>query len=226
MDKLALGDDLPRVKTEIDAMKNLSHQHICRLYHVIETSKKIFMVLEYCPGGELFDYIISKDRLSEEEARVFFRQIVSAIAYVHSKGYAHRDLKPENLLIDEEHNLKLIDFGLCAKPKGGLDYHLNTCCGSPAYAAPELIQGKAYIGSEADIWSMGVLLYALLCGFLPFDDDNVMAVYRRIMRGKYTIPKWLSPSSTLLLSQMLQVDPKKRITVKHLLSHPWLMEGY
>ncbi|KAM6037116.1 maternal embryonic leucine zipper kinase isoform 4-T4 [Theristicus caerulescens] len=172
MDKLALGDDLPRVKIEIDAMKNLSHQHICQLYHVIETSKKIFMVLEYCPGGELFDYIISKDRLSEEEARVFFRQIVSAIAYVHSQGYAHRDLKP------------------------------------------------------ADIWSMGVLLYALLCGFLPFDDDNVMAVYRKIMRGKYSIPKWLSPSSTLLLNQMLQVDPKKRITVKHLLSHPWLMQGY
>uniref|UniRef100_A0A8B9IZQ4 Maternal embryonic leucine zipper kinase n=1 Tax=Amazona collaria TaxID=241587 RepID=A0A8B9IZQ4_9PSIT len=226
MDKLALGDDLPRVKTEIDAMKNLSHQHICQLYHVIETSKKIFMVLEYCPGGELFDYIISKDHLSEEEARVFFRQIVSAIAYVHSQGYAHRDLKPENLLIDEEHNLKLIDFGLCAKPKGGLGYHLNTCCGSPAYAAPELIQGKAYIGSEADIWSMGVLLYALLCGYLPFDDDNVMALYRKIMRGKYSIPKWLSPSSTLLLNQMLQVDPKKRITVKHLLSHPWLMQGY
>ncbi|KAM6290020.1 maternal embryonic leucine zipper kinase [Aegotheles albertisi] len=226
MDKLALGDDLPRIKIEIDAMKNLIHQHICQLYHVIETSKKIFIVLEYCPGGELFDYIISKDRLSEEEARVFFRQIVSAVAYVHSRGYAHRDLKPENLLIDEEHNLKLIDFGLCAKPKGGLNYRLHTCCGSPAYAAPELIQGKAYIGSEADIWSMGVLLYALLCGFLPFDDDNVMALYRKIMRGKYSIPKWLSSSSTLLLNQMLQVDPKKRITVKHLLSHPWLMQGY
>uniref|UniRef100_A0A663FH87 Maternal embryonic leucine zipper kinase n=1 Tax=Aquila chrysaetos chrysaetos TaxID=223781 RepID=A0A663FH87_AQUCH len=205
MDKAALGDDLPRVKIEIDAMKNLSHQHICRLYQVIETSKKIFMVLEYCPGGELFDYIISKDRLSEEEARVFFRQIVSAIAYVHGKGYAHRDLKPENLLIDKEHNLKLIDFGLCAKPKGGLDYHLNTCCGSPAYAAPELIQGKAYIGSEADIWSMGVLLYALLCGFLPFDDANVMVTYKKIMRGKYSIPKWLSPGSILLLNQMLQL---------------------
>uniref|UniRef100_A0A8C8RI30 non-specific serine/threonine protein kinase n=1 Tax=Pelusios castaneus TaxID=367368 RepID=A0A8C8RI30_9SAUR len=226
MDKLALGDDLPRVKTEIDAMKNLSHQHICRLYHVIETSKKIFMVLEYCPGGELFDYIISKDRLSEEEARIFFRQIVSAIAYVHSQGYAHRDLKPENLLIDADHNLKLIDFGLCAKPKGGLDYQLNTCCGSPAYAAPELIQGKAYIGSEADIWSMGVLLYALLCGFLPFDDENVMVLYRKILRGKYEVPKWLSVNSTLLLHQMLQVDPKKRITVKHLLNHPWLMHNY
>ncbi|XP_072716931.1 maternal embryonic leucine zipper kinase-like isoform X11 [Ciconia boyciana] len=161
-DKRALGDDLPRVKIEVDAVKNLSHQHICQLYHVIETSKKIFMVLEYCPGGELFDYIIAKDRLSEDEARVFFRQIVSAIAYVHSQGYAHRDLKPENLLIDEEHNLKLIDFGLCAKPK----------------------------------------------------------------RGKYSIPKWRSPSSALLLNQTLQVDPKKRMTVKHLLSHPWLMQGY
>uniref|UniRef100_A0A3P8TZU8 non-specific serine/threonine protein kinase n=1 Tax=Amphiprion percula TaxID=161767 RepID=A0A3P8TZU8_AMPPE len=106
------------------------------------------MVLPYCPGGELFDYIIAKDRLSEEETRVFFRQIVSAMAYVHSQGYAHRDLKPENLLIDGDHNLKLIDFGLCAKPKGGLSYELMTCCGSPAYAAPELIQGKAYIGSE------------------------------------------------------------------------------
>ncbi|NWR81232.1 MELK kinase, partial [Centropus unirufus] len=182
--------------------------------------------VQYCPGGELFDYIVSKDRLSEEEARVFFRQIVSAIAYVHSQGYAHRDLKPENMLIDEERNLKLIDFGLCAKPKGGLDYHLSTCCGSPAYAAPELIQGKAYIGSEADIWSMGVLLYALLCGFLPFDDDNVMVLYQKIMRGKYFTPEWLSPSSTQLLNQMLQVDPKKRTTVKLLLSHPWLMEGY
>ncbi|KAM4708218.1 maternal embryonic leucine zipper kinase [Discoglossus pictus] len=225
MDKDALGDDLPRVKTEIDAMKNFSHQHVCRLYHVIETQKKIFMILEYCPGGELFDYIIEKDRLTEDEARIFFRQIVSAVTYIHSQGYAHRDLKPENLLIDGDHNLKLIDFGLCAKPKGGLDYHLMTCCGSPAYAAPELIQGKAYIGSEADIWSMGVLMYALMCGYLPFDDDNVMMLYKKIMRGKYEIPKWLSPGSVLILSQMLQVDPKKRITVKHLLNHPWLMHG-
>uniref|UniRef100_A0A4W3I743 Maternal embryonic leucine zipper kinase n=1 Tax=Callorhinchus milii TaxID=7868 RepID=A0A4W3I743_CALMI len=226
MDKESLGADLPRVQTEIEAMKNLSHQHVCRLYHVIETSQKIFMILEYCPGGELFDYIIAKDRLSEEETRTFFRQIVSAVAYVHSQGYAHRDLKPENLLIDEDHNLKLIDFGLCAKPKGGLDYQLMTCCGSPAYAAPELIQGKAYIGSEADIWSMGVLLYALLCGFLPFDDDNIVTLYRKIIKGKYSIPKWLSPGSELILKQMLQVDPSRRVSVKQLLNHPWLMQGY
>ncbi|XP_035516512.1 maternal embryonic leucine zipper kinase [Morone saxatilis] len=226
MNKKDLGDDLPRVKVEIEAMKSLSHQHVCRLYHVIETSTQIFMVLEYCTGGELFDYIIAKDRLSEEETRVFFRQIVSAMAYVHSQGYAHRDLKPENLLIDEDHNLKLIDFGLCAKPKGGLNYELMTCCGSPAYAAPELIQGKAYIGSEADVWSMGVLLFALLCGYLPFDDDNCMVLYRKIARGKYDNPRWLSPGSILLLNQMMQVDPKRRITVRQLLDHPWVMKEY
>ncbi|XP_029426609.1 maternal embryonic leucine zipper kinase isoform X5 [Nannospalax galili] len=162
MDKSALGNDLPRVKTEIDALKNLRHQHICQLYHVLETENKIFMVLEYCPGGELFDYIISQDRLSEEETRVVFRQILSAVAYVHSQGYSHRDLKPENLLFDEYHKLKLIDFGLCAIP----------------------------------------------------------------MRGKYDVPKWLSPSSILLLQQMLQVDPKKRISMKNLLSHPWIMHDY
>ncbi|XP_004392349.1 PREDICTED: maternal embryonic leucine zipper kinase isoform X3 [Odobenus rosmarus divergens] len=226
MDKNALGSDLPRVKTEIEALKNLRHQHICQLYHVLETANKIFMVLEYCPGGELFDYIISQDRLSEEETRVVFRQIVSAVAYVHSQGYAHRDLKPENLLFDEYHKVKLIDFGLCAKPKGNKDYHLQTCCGSLAYAAPELIQGKSYLGSEADVWSMGILLYVLMCGFLPFDDDNVMALYKKIMRGKYEVPKWLSSSSILLLQQMLQVDPKKRISVKNLLSHPWIMHDY
>ncbi|XP_066516024.1 maternal embryonic leucine zipper kinase [Hoplias malabaricus] len=226
MEKKDLGDDLPRVKTEIEAMKNLSHQNVCRLYHVIETSSKIYMVLEYCPGGELFDYIVAKDRLSEEETRVFFRQIVAALAYVHSQGYAHRDLKPENLLIDEDHNLKLIDFGLCAKPKGGLGYELMTCCGSPAYAAPELIQGKSYIGSEADVWSMGVLLFALLCGYLPFDDDNCMVLYRKITRGHYDNPRWLSPGSILLLNQMMQVDPKRRLTVRQLLDHSWVMNGY
>ncbi|XP_076824493.1 maternal embryonic leucine zipper kinase-like [Clavelina lepadiformis] len=223
MDKVALGADLPRVKTEIEAMKNLHHQHICRLYQVVETPKKIFMVLEYCSGGELFDYIVQRDRLSESESRVFFRQIVSAVSYMHNLGYAHRDLKPENLLIDDDQKLKLIDFGLCAKPKGGVDGRLHTCCGSPAYAAPELVSGKSYIGSEADLWSMGVLLYALLNGFLPFDDDNIGLLYRKIKAGIYDTPDWLSADSLFLLKRLLQVDPKRRITVEQLRSHPWVV---
>jgi len=226
MDKRTLGDDLPRVKIEINAMKDLRHQHICQLMQVIETDEKIFMILEYCPGGELFDYIVAKDRLSESEARYFFRQIIAALAYIHSKGYAHRDLKPENLLLDDNQCLKLIDFGLCAKPKGGMDNFLTTCCGSPAYAAPELIAGKSYLGAEADLWSMGVLLYALLCGYLPFDDDNINLLYKKIQSGKYESPSWLSPESTQLLSELLQVDPKRRLTMQQLIYHQWVMKGY
>ncbi|XP_050724800.1 maternal embryonic leucine zipper kinase-like [Eriocheir sinensis] len=225
MDKRQLGEDLPRIYLEIEAMKQLSHQHICKLYQVIETDSKIFMVLEYCPGGELFDYIVERDRLEEDEARVFFRQITSAVAFVHKMGYAHRDLKPENLLLDDEQHLKLIDFGLCANPSGGLDQRLATCCGSPAYAAPELVSGRQYLGSEADIWSMGVLLYALLCGFLPFDDENLGALYRKIQAGVYENPEWLSPGSRDLMAAMLQVDPKRRITVSQLMTHPWLSGG-
>ncbi|XP_050392898.1 maternal embryonic leucine zipper kinase [Patella vulgata] len=226
MDKRALGDDLPRVKTEIAAMKELCHQHICKLYQVLETETRFYMVLEYCPEGELFDYIVSKDRLDEAEARIFFRQIVSAVAYIHIKGYAHRDLKPENLLLDEDQNLKLIDFGLCAKPKGGMENHLFTCCGSPAYAAPELISGKQYLGAEADLWSMGVLLYALLCGYLPFDDEKIPSLYRKIQSGKYEVPDWLTPESSILIAQMLQVDPKRRISIQQLINHPWLRKGF
>ncbi|XP_068219010.1 maternal embryonic leucine zipper kinase-like [Palaemon carinicauda] len=225
MDKKQLGDDLPRIYLEIEAMKQLTHQHICKLYQVLETDMKIFMILEYCPGGELFDYIVEKDRLQEDEARLFFRQITSAVAYIHNMGYAHRDLKPENLLLDDDQNLKLIDFGLCANPAGGMDQHLATCCGSPAYAAPELVSGRQYLGSEADIWSMGVLLYALLCGFLPFDDENLGALYRKIQAGIYEKPEWLSSGSRNLLSLMLQVDPKRRILVTDLLNHPWIMQG-
>jgi serine/threonine protein kinase len=181
---------------------------------------------KYCPGGELFDYIVAKDRLSESEARFFFRQIISALAYIHSKGYAHRDLKPENLLLDDNQCLKLIDFGLCAKPKGGMENLLSTCCGSPAYAAPELICGKNYLGAEADLWSMGVLLYALLCGYLPFDDDNINLLYKKIQTGKYELPAWLSPDSIALLQDLLQIDPKKRITMPQLVYHPWVLKGY
>ncbi|EFN80272.1 maternal embryonic leucine zipper kinase [Harpegnathos saltator] len=222
MDKTALGDDLPRVKLEVEALKTLLHQHICRLYQVIETESHYFMVIEYCSGGELFDHIVEKNRLSETDSRKFFRQIVSAVAYMHSLGYAHRDLKPENVLLDKEENLKLIDFGLCAKPKTGMQSHLYTSCGSPTYAAPELIMGKRYLGSEVDIWSMGVLLYALLCGFLPFDDNNLETLYKKILNGKYEEPYWLSNNSKMLIRKMLQINPANRITIHELCNHPWI----
>lgn len=222
MEKTALGEDLPRVKLEVDALKTLLHQHICKLYQVIETDSHYFMVIEYCSGGELFDHIVEKNRLSETDSRKFFRQIVSAVAYMHSLGYAHRDLKPENVLLDKDENLKLIDFGLCAKPKTGMQAHLYTSCGSPTYAAPELILGRKYLGSEVDIWSMGVLLYALLCGFLPFDDNNMENLYKKILGGKYEEPHWLSSNSKALIRSMLQINPEKRITIHELCNHPWI----
>ncbi|XP_033230073.1 maternal embryonic leucine zipper kinase-like isoform X3 [Belonocnema kinseyi] len=169
---------------------------------------------------------IEKNRLSETESRKFFRQIVSAVAYLHSLGYAHRDLKPENVLLDRDQNLKLIDFGLCAKPKGGMQNHLYTSCGSPTYAAPELILGKKYLGSQVDIWSMGVLLYALLCGFLPFDDNSIENLYKKILNGKYDEPSWLSQSSQRLIRAMLQTDPSKRINIQELCYHPWITTGF
>ncbi|EJW85295.1 CAMK/CAMKL/MELK protein kinase [Wuchereria bancrofti] len=204
----------------------LSHQNICRMYQCIDTPAKFFIVMEYCSGGEMFDYIVKKERLEESEARHFFRQLVQAIAYVHSMGFAHRDLKPENLLLTEDLQLKLIDFGLCAKPELGLCNFLHTCCGSPAYAAPELIQGLPYKGHQVDIWSMGVLLYTLLCGCLPFEDDSVQKLYTKIANGRYYEPDYLSPLSRDLLKSLLQVDPEKRITISKLIVHPWINKKY
>ncbi|CAG9837702.1 unnamed protein product [Diabrotica balteata] len=225
MDKALLGADLARVKLEISALKTVSHENICKLYEVIETETHMFIVMEYCSGGELFDHIVEKNRLTESESRMFFRQIVSAVAYLHSLGYAHRDLKPENILLDKHQNLKLIDFGLCAKPDGGMQNPLYTSCGSPTYAAPELVQGKQYLGTEVDVWAMGVLLYTLLAGALPFDDTNIDSLYKKILAGRYEEPPFLSLESLRLIRSMLQVDPKKRITVNNLLNHQWLTLG-
>jgi maternal embryonic leucine zipper kinase len=225
MNKESLGADLPRVFREIACLKKLRHQHICQLFEVIETRHMIYLVLEFCPGGELFDYIVAKERLKEREARSFFRQILSALRYVHQSGFIHRDLKPENLLLDEESNIKLIDFGLVAQPDDPQDL-LATCCGSPAYAAPELIRGGPYIGTRADVWSLGVLLYALLNGFLPFDDDHTPYLYKLIQKGDYEEPQWLSLESLNILKRLLNTDPGRRITVDELLGHKWVMTGY
>ncbi|PAA81066.1 hypothetical protein BOX15_Mlig005112g3, partial [Macrostomum lignano] len=224
MTKAELGEDLPRVKNEIEALKLIEHQHICQLYQVIETNERYYIVMEYCPGGELFDYIVEKDRLDEREARALFRQILSAVGHLHLRGIAHRDLKPENILIDEDQAMKLIDFGLSARPPGGAGGLLATCCGSPAYAAPELISQQQYRGSAADVWSLGVLLYALLCGFLPFEDQSLPALYKKIQRGQFDLPCWLSPSAAELLSKMMQTDPVRRVTVPMLARHAWVTD--
>lgn len=226
---LKMMGDLHRAYREINAMKKLSHQHICQLYQIVETESDIFMVMEYLPGGELFDYIVAREKLSETEARQFFRQIVSAVAFMHEKGLAHRDLKPENMLLDENNNVKLIDFGLASDPDGALTLPLATCCGSPAYAAPELISGREYLGNAADIWSLGVVLYGLLCGFLPFDvdhEDETHLLYQKIKIGEYEIPNWLSQESIRLLGRLLNTDPTKRITIGELLTDDWLKHGY
>ncbi|TGZ59482.1 hypothetical protein CRM22_009048 [Opisthorchis felineus] len=224
IDKRKLGADAFRVRSEIEALKQLNHKYIYKLYQVVETTYFFYLVVEYLPGGELFDYIIQKGHLSEVEARVIFRQIVSAIGYMHSKGFAHRDLKPENILLDNDQNIRIIDFGLCAK--NTLNTMLNTFCGSFAYAAPEVLANRDYCGNAADLWSLGVILYALLCGCLPFDPTKPEELSQKIGKGVYTTPGNLSKSSRNLLSQLMCVNPKKRIKMEELCRHPWIVEGF
>lgn len=169
--------------------------------------------------GELFDYIVEKGRLVEDEARRFFQQILSGVEYCHRNMVVHRDLKPENLLLDIKHHVKIADFGLSNVMKDG--HFLKTSCGSPNYAAPEVISGKLYAGPEVDVWSCGVILYALLCGSLPFDDENIPNLFRKIKNGIYSLPHHLSPGARDLIPRMLLTNPMKRITIAEIRQHPW-----
>ena len=172
-------------------MKLLNHRNIVRLYEVIDTPDDLFLVMEYVSGGEIFDYLVTHGRMKEKEARKYFRQIVSALHYCHQLRIIHRDLKAENLLLDEHLNVKIADFGFSNQFTPG--ERLNTWCGSPPYAAPELFQGKEYVGPEVDIWSLGVLLYVLLCGSLPFDGSNLSKLRAKVITGKFKIPFYMSP---------------------------------
>mmetsp|Transcript_34719 Transcript_34719/g.54227 ORF Transcript_34719/g.54227 Transcript_34719/m.54227 type:complete len:498 (+) Transcript_34719:68-1561(+) len=208
-----------KVWREINVLKLFSHPHIIRLYEVIDTPTDIYVVMEYVSGGELFDYIVAKGRLSEEEARRFFQQIIAGVEYCHKFMVVHRDLKPENLLLDAHLNVKIADFGLSNMMRDGA--FLKTSCGSPNYAAPEVISGQLYAGAEVDIWSCGVILYALLCGNLPFDDENIANLFKKIKGGVYTMPGYLSEGCRDLIPRMLVVDPLQRITVNQLRLHHW-----
>ena len=179
------------------------------------------MVLEYA-GGELFDYLVKHGRMTESKARRFFQQIVCAVEYCHRHKIVHRDLKPENLLLDGELNVKIADFGLSNIMTDG--NFLKTSCGSPNYAAPEVISGKLYAGPEVDVWSCGVILYVLLVGRLPFDDDYIPNLFKKIASGNYTIPPWVSSGAKHILHKMLKVNPVQRITIQDIRQDPWFNE--
>ena len=177
-------------------------------YEVISTPTDIIIVLEFA-GGELFNYIVANGRMPEPEARRFFQQLISGIEYSHRLKIVHRDLKPENVLLDDDLNVKIADFGLSNKIADG-DF-LKTSCGSPNYAAPEVISGKLYAGPEVDVWSCGVILYVLLVGRLPFDDEYIPSLFKKIASGNYSIPSYLSTGAVRLIRKMLQVNPMQRM---------------
>ena len=194
--------DIKRVTREIQILKHIRHPNVVHLLEVIEKPKHIYLVTEHVSGGELFDFIVAHGRLQETQACHIFRQILLGVDACHAMGVAHRDLKPENLLIDEDGNIKIIDFGL-SNTFDGPDALLRTACGSPCYAAPEMIAGRRYSGAKADIWSLGVCLFAMLCGYLPFEDPDTGALYKKILAGTYKVASFVSSEAQDLISAML-----------------------
>uniref|UniRef100_A0A7E4VFW7 non-specific serine/threonine protein kinase n=1 Tax=Panagrellus redivivus TaxID=6233 RepID=A0A7E4VFW7_PANRE len=211
---------LQKVEREIAIMKLIEHPHVLHLYDVYENKKYLYLLLEHVSGGELFDYLVRKGRLMAKEARKFFRQIISALDFCHAHNICHRDLKPENLLLDERNNIKVADFGMASlQVEGSM---LETSCGSPHYACPEVIRGEKYDGRKADVWSCGVILYALLVGALPFDDDNLRNLLEKVKKGVFHIPHFVPSDCQNLLRSMIEVDPQKRISLQEVFRHPWI----
>ncbi len=214
-------DDRNRIEREINFLKKIHHPNIVKLFCVIETGSQMFIVMEYIKGNELFQYIVLRKKLEEEEACYFFLQIINCIEYLHKIKISHRDLKAENIIIEQKiREIKLLDFGLSNSFEKGL---LTTACGSPIYAAPEMLEGKLYKGSTVDIWSAGVILYYMLCGNFPFEDVSNDNLYRKIIKGKFDIPKSISKDAKDLINKILVVNPNKRINIKDIKKHPWVL---
>ncbi|XP_035236893.1 MAP/microtubule affinity-regulating kinase 3a isoform X6 [Anguilla rostrata] len=224
IDKTQLNPtSLQKLFREVRIMKILNHPNIVKLFEVIETEKTLYLVMEYASGGEVFDYLVAHGRMKEKEARAKFRQIVSAVQYCHQKHIVHRDLKAENLLLDADMNIKIADFGFSNEFTMG--NKLDTFCGSPPYAAPELFQGKKYDGPEVDVWSLGVILYTLVSGSLPFDGQNLKELRERVLRGKYRIPFYMSTDCENLLKRFLVLNPAKRGTLEQIMKDRWINAG-
>ncbi|KAL6955362.1 CBL-interacting protein kinase 18 [Sarracenia purpurea var. burkii] len=224
-DKILKVGLIDQIKREISVMRLVRHPHVVQLYEVMATKTKIYFVMEYAKGGELFNKV-AKGKLKEDVARNYFQQLINAVDFCHSRGAYHRDLKPENLLLDENDNLKVSDFGLSAfadsKRQDGL---LHTTCGTPAYVAPEVINRKGYDGAKADTWSCGVILFVLLAGYLPFHDSNLMEMYRKIGKAEYKCPSWFPTEVRRLLFRMLDPNPNARISIAKIKVSPWFKKG-
>ncbi|GLT97544.1 hypothetical protein SLE2022_151030 [Rubroshorea leprosula] len=223
--QMVMESDLKyQVQREIRTMKLLHHPNIVRIHEVIGSKTKIYIVMEYVSGGQLSDKLSYEKKLSDQEARKLFQQLIDAVDYCHARGVYHRDLKPENLLLDGKGNLKVSDFGLSALRKPG--DMLTTACGSPCYVAPELLANKGYDGAAADVWSCGVILFELLAGSLPFDDRNLLVLYKKISGAEYAFPPWFTESQRKLISRILDPDPKMRIKIPEIVEDPWFQTDY
>ena len=215
--------DVQRVAREIKILKRNNHRNIIQLFEVLDAPNAIYLIMENANAGEMFSYIVKHKRVAESQACTFFHQIIDGADYLHSMEVTHRDLKPENLLLQTSRKfgyiVKIVDFGLSNTHDGGR--LLQTACGSPCYAAPEMIAGKRYCGPKADIWSMGVILYALVCGYLPFEHQNTSVLYKKIMTGSYSTPKWMSRDVADLICRILNTDPEGRYSIPDIRRHPW-----
>lgn len=226
-EKLLKHKMIGQIKREISTMKLIRHPNVIRMYEVMASKTKIYIVLEFVTGGELFDKIASRGRLKEDEARKYFQQLIDAVDFCHSRGVYHRDLKPENLLLDTTGILKVSDFGLSALPQQVRDDGLlHTTCGTPNYVAPEVINNKGYDGAKADLWSCGVILFVLMAGYLPFEDSNLMALYKKIFKAEFSIPPWFSTSAKKLILRILDPNPLTRIKISEIIENDWFKKGY
>ncbi|RLN34133.1 CBL-interacting protein kinase 16-like [Panicum miliaceum] len=215
-----------QLRREISIMRMVRHPNVVGIREVLASRSRVFVVMEYARGGELFAKV-ARGRLTEDRARRYFQQLVAAVGFCHRRGVAHRDLKPENLLLDEEGRLKVTDFGLAALPEQlRHDGLLHTQCGTPAYVAPEVLRKRGYDGARADLWSCGVVLYVLLCGFLPFQHDNYAKMYQKIFKADYQVPPWVSGEARRLIARLLVVDPAKRASIAEIMLTPWFRKGF
>ena len=221
--KILEKEDLDRIIREMSILSKMDHENVIKVFQIFEDSKNFLIIMEYCEGGELFNYIVKKGRLPEKEASFFFYQIINGVEYIFSKGIAHRDLKPENLLLNKNNVIKIIDFGLSNFYDG--EHNLVTPCGSPCYASPEMVSGNDYNGFNIDIWAIGIILFAMICGYLPFEDPENDKLFDQILKAELDFPSHVSELCKDLIKKILVTDPNKRITISKIKEHNFYLMG-